>query len=129
MRSRGFTLIETMVAGAVLAIALSALVLVLGSSATSMGHHRRMTQALALGEQVTEELLAVYNTDPWVEVDTTHSRGFDERGDPNGTATGHYTVVWVVSAHPTVSGVVELDVRVVWDERSGRRSIRWQTYR
>lgn len=127
--NRGFTLIEVMIAAGVLVISLVGLV-VAGVNATKMyANQRSITQAVAVGESVTEEVLLKFETDPEINIGTSTSRYFTKNGAPTTAANAFYTVTWFVTGHPSVTGILRIRVLIQWTVNGQPKQIIWNTYR
>lgn len=90
--SRGFTIVEVLVAGSILIIGLAAVAAVIGSTLGSTVRGEQMTQATTLASEKLEDLNRYPSTDPNVAV-------------PNGTSAGSLTSN--ILQDVTVNGVTE----------------------
>jgi general secretion pathway protein I len=109
-RSRGFTLIEVVVAFAILSLASAAIYEAISTAATRSGRLNSMGPAISFAES----LLAEHSVD--VVYGTRNEEGVDGR------------LYWSVHQEPYLGGgaatgqppVVEIDVKVLWDQVGGR---------
>jgi prepilin-type N-terminal cleavage/methylation domain-containing protein len=132
-RARGFSLIEVVIASALLGIGVAAVVTGYRSAASLEAHQERVSTALHVAEGVVESLLLRYRDDPDIAVSTTSHPStpltFDAAGTPVATG-GLYAATWRASAGP-VAGSRKLDVVVTWQEPgfTGRQSLALTTHR
>lgn len=140
---RGFTLVEVMAAGAILAIGLAATLTAWGNGVALFEHQRHTTHGLHLSEAKLEELLMRVSSDPELQVGTVFgpewftAEGFASNGVgcpatptgvPPSTPGCRYRVTWEASPGG-VAKVRVLSVRAAWNERGAERSITLSTQR
>ncbi len=124
---KGFTLVEAMVAGTVFLAVFAGLIGGFIFVAHQYAHQQKMTEALAVGEQVMEELLLVQRDDGSIVEGGTFSRTYNANGIE--VPGGAYTVTWNVVAADPVPGVRSIDLRVQWAEKLGNRQLQLQSNR
>lgn len=132
-RVRAFSLIEVMIASALLGIGVAAVVSGYRSATNLESHQERVSTALHVAEGVVESLLLRYRDDPDISISTTSHPSSPLRFDADGTpvATGGlYAATWRASAGP-VTGSRKLDVVVTWQEQgfAGTQSLALTTHR
>lgn len=131
--SRGFSLIEVVIASALLGIGVAALLTGYRSAASLEAHQERVSTALHVAEGVVEALLLRYRDDPDLAISTTPHPAtplkFDVAGTPVATA-GFYAATWRASAGP-IPGSRKVDVVVTWQESAlaGTQSLALTTHR
>ena len=116
---RGFTLLELLVAFAIMGISLGMLYRATGSSARNVGEIERITQA----SELAESLLALHDALPpggWNEVGRSGGFAWSARSAPYPTSA---------AANPVVAPLYEIALTVEWDDNGQRRSIDLATLR
>ena len=117
---KAFSLIEVMIASAMLSIGLAAVMTAYGSAASLESHQEKVTQAMHLAEARMEELLLMYPDDAQLGIGVNTGSTFNADGNPGGTA--FYTVGWTVAAGP-IARTRRLEVRVTWVETRGAQEL------
>ncbi len=110
---RGFTLLELLVAFAIMGISLGMLYRATGSSARNVGEIERVTQA----SELAESLLAMLDALPpggWNEAGRSAGFGWSARSAPYATNA---------AANPAVPPLYQLALTVEWNDNGRRRSI------
>jgi prepilin-type N-terminal cleavage/methylation domain-containing protein len=111
-REAGFTLVEVLVALAVLAIAFSGIAMMGSSTMSADSHGRQQSAATLLAQAKLEELRALRRSDPAWDAGSHSEAGLFEDGSSGG---GLYTREWVVeedyNGHANLSRVT---VSVSW---------------
>jgi len=131
--ARAFSLIEVLIASALLGIGVTAMVSGYRSATSLEAHQEKVSVALHVGERVVEELLLRYREDVDIAVDgavrPTPPLRFGADGTPVTTG-GLYSVTWRATPGP-VSGSRKLDVTVNWTEQAftGAQSLVLTTHR
>ncbi len=116
---RGFTLLELLVAFAIMGISLGMLYRATGSSARNVGEIERVTQA----SELAESLLALHDALPpggWNEAGRSAGFVWSARSGPYPTGA---------AANPLVPPLYEIALTVEWDDNGRRRSIDLATLR
>lgn len=117
-RQRGLTLLELLVAFAIMAMALGLLYRVMGGSARSAGDIERYQRAMVLAQS----LLSLRDTVP--------ERGWQQAGESSGFR-------WQIQSIPYATGVSgpaipvlhEVSIAIVWSEESRQRTLELTTLR
>lgn len=117
---RGFTLIEVLVALAIMSIGLIGILALQRGAASASGYSRRATEAAILAEDKLEEL----RTAPLVVV--TDEDVVDAAGMPS--EDGPFTRAWTIAA-PASNDTSILTVSVTWVEADGDHTIQFWTLR
>ncbi len=114
MPARGFTLLEVMAAGAILAIGLAASLSAYGTGMVLFEHQRHTTHGLHLAEGKLEELLLRPSSDLELQVGTTFG---PEWFDANGFATLGTVCSPATSGVPPIANGCRY--RVTWQVTAG----------
>ena len=124
----GISLIEMMVSMAILSITLTSFMTATGSVSKIFYHQRMLTEAISVGETLTESLLLL---DPSADDLKTgsYSRYYSLEGVETTALLHTYTANWAVESYDPVPGMRELEITVSWDEMGETRSISWVTFR
>ena len=118
----GFTLLETLVATALLSMISLSFALGAASSLRYNGYAQSLTAATTLGNAKIEELTEKAATDPQLTA--------GDHADPNsplhadGTAGGTYTRSWTVTNDVPVAGLKTVEVQVTWTLYGTQRTVR-----
>lgn len=125
-RQRGMSLIEVMMAGALLAVGAAGTFSAWSTVTGIMEHQRRLTDASAVARSQLEWLLSLPSGDQALESGSHPIGAVDVFGasDPNG-----YRVTHVVVGSKPGPGFIELTVAVGWTEKFGDRQTTITTYR
>jgi prepilin-type N-terminal cleavage/methylation domain-containing protein len=125
---RGFSLIEVMIASAMLGIGLAALVTAYGTASGLESHQERVTAALHVAEGRMEELLLRFPDAADLRTGPTHGPvGFTSTGEPT-TTNPYYTVTWQTSPGP-IARTRRLEVKVSWQEGLRAQSLTLASHR
>ena len=116
-RPRGFSMIEVIIAAALLAVGVAGILSAYSTATHLDNHQHRVSSALHVAEAVVEELLLLQQTDADLTAGSHGPRGFDVDGN-RVAGTGFYSVTWAVSAgpHPRAR---RLEVKVTWTDQLG----------
>lgn len=127
---RGFTLLEVMVASALLLFGIAAVVAGL-SHATKTGKHQRyVTQGIHVAESVLENLLLANAGHPDLESGAHGPRWFNEVGEQLGAANGStFEANWTVVLNEPIPDMKRLTVTVTWLEDNVERRLSLTTDR
>lgn len=117
-RVRGFTLLEVMVAGAILVAATTGVVASLGAVANQYAHQRHLSRAIYLADGEIERLLLRYRNDPIIRDGVSQSR-----------VDGPYTIRWRTEGNTPVPRVRTIHVTVSWLEQGRTRKVSMSTMR
>lgn len=129
---RGFSLIEVMVSSTMLIAGLTGIISAISTTTSLHQHQRRITQGIAIGESVVEELLIrpISDTDLTSGNHPATPLQFDADGDRVVSGSGAYTVDWdVSSAPPAVPLMRTIKVNVRWTENGNSKTFSLSTIR
>lgn len=124
---RGFGLVELLISVSILGISLTLFLSAANAARYLFAHQRNLTQAVAVGDTVTEGLLILDSSDEAL-AEGEHMAMFTRQGLPT-SSRGFYQVTWVVSNYEEVTGMRKLDITIDWQEQGIVRSTSWTTYR
>lgn len=124
---KAFSLIEVMIASALLGIGLAAMMTAFGQATALESHQERVTAALHLAEGQLENLLLRYPDSPDLDVATHPPLGFTADGTPTTTAP-YFNLEWTVSAGP-IPRTRRVQVTVTWTEPRGAQTLSLATHR
>jgi prepilin-type N-terminal cleavage/methylation domain-containing protein len=125
---RGFSLIEVMIASAMLGIGLAALLTAFGTASGLETHQERVTAALHLAEGRMEELLLRFPDSPDLRTGVAHGPvGYTSLGDAT-TTNPFFQVTWRASAGP-IARTRRLEVKVTWKEGPRDQSLTLASHR
>ncbi len=129
MRVHGFSILEVLISGVVLFVAIVGFVQLFRHLEVTYQHQRLMTQALQIAEGRLEEILILYADDPLLAHGMTHTGpGFDRKGRPVSSAP-LFTTSWTVTGGVPIAGTRRVDVVVTWTERGETRTFSLRTVR
>ncbi len=125
MSARAFSLIEVMIASALLSVGMAAILTAFSSASALNSHQERVTVAMHLTESRMEELLLLYPDDDDLATSAHTAATYTRDGRPTTSgATGlnaaYYSVGWVVDAGP-LARTRRLNVTTTWNEASLQR--------
>jgi prepilin-type N-terminal cleavage/methylation domain-containing protein len=124
---KAFSLIEVMIASAMLGIGLAALMTAHGTAAGLSTHQERVTAALHLAEGQMENLLLRFPDSSDLSVGAAHGPiTFSSAGQPTGTP--FYSLSWTVSPGP-IPRTRRVDVTVNWTEGQRAQTLTLTTHR
>jgi type II secretion system protein I len=115
--ARGFSLLETMIAGAIFLVAMLGVVSAVGTATAQYQHQRNATIALQVAERTMEELLLEYSTSSELN-EGGHTRGYDVNGEPTAAAQPRFVASWVITPNMPVSTSRRIDLGVTWTDKS-----------
>jgi prepilin-type N-terminal cleavage/methylation domain-containing protein len=124
---RAFSLIEVMIASAMLGVGLAALMTAYGQATSLESHQERVTAALHLAEGHLENLLLRYPDSPDLSASTHPTLGFTADGTPTASAP-FFNLTWTVSPGP-IPRTRRIDVTVTWTEPRGPQTLSLSTHR
>lgn len=125
---RGFTLIEVMVASAILLVGIAAVVSALSISTRTAAHQRHVTQALHVTENLMEGLLLANAGHATLDTGDHGPRWFNDVGEETDAAST-YEVRWSVEANKPIEGMKRLTVTTRWKEEARERAVSLTTDR
>lgn len=116
-RTRGFTLVEMIVATVVLAIGVVSAMLCIGSATRVTGIAQEYTRATLIAQRRLAE----------IDADPNQLSGGEQQGDYAEEEPGFR---WAQSVEPTgISGLVRVSLAVEWKSPTGTRRALFSTYR
>jgi prepilin-type N-terminal cleavage/methylation domain-containing protein len=127
VRRRGLSLIEVMVAGALLGVGAAGTLSAWGTVTTLLERQRRVTDATSLARSSIERLLALAPGDPALDPGDRIDGHFDVFGAP--LKDGGYIVRHKIAANQPAAGFIKLTVDVQWSDLLGSRSVTISTFR
>ena len=125
--SRGFTLMEVVVAMGMLGLALGFSTYSTNMISSSYTLNRRMSKAHDVAGIVLEELLSVFESDVKL-TNGIHTQLFDDECKKLAVG-GVFTATWTVRTNFPITKIMEISLRVTWDDNGRTRSVRYLTYR
>jgi type II secretion system protein I len=129
---RGFTLLEVLVALAILGVSIASVLRLIGVSARAATRTEAMTRALFVAEELMEELSTLNESELRARGGVTadyaeHERRMIQRRE-GGTSTlespptpGRYSYAVAVMADPNEPGLYRVHLDVIWPEARGTR--------
>lgn len=126
--SGGFGIVELVISLVMLTVTITTFMTISQTTQRLNLRHAYLTQALAAGEQVTEELLMKGTSDADLSAGS-HSRYFDRRGRETTAGAHVYEVIWTVKPWATVPGVLQVEINVQWQGPDNLEEVRWTTWR
>ena len=123
---RGFSLIEVMVASAILLVGISASVIGFGAASQAYTHQQKLSQATLLAEANMEELIGLLPGHANLDPGAHGPRHYDHEGRAQATPST-YAVSWTITT--TAAGLRDIIVKVQWQEQVGTRSLSLRTQR
>lgn len=127
-RETGISLIELMISLSILSITLTSFLSATSAVSKIFYHQRMLTQAIAVGESLTEGLLLLDPSDSDLNTGV-YAKYYSIKGSETTIGLATYTAEWVVQSYDPVPGMRELEVSVYWEERGESKDISWITYR
>ncbi len=124
---RGFTLMEVVIAMGMLGLALAFSTYSTNMISASYTLNRRMSKAHDVASVVLEELLSVYESDVKLTIGA-HTQVYDD-DIKKIVAPGVFTATWTVRPNFPITKIMEISLRVTWDDNGRTRSVRYLTYR
>jgi prepilin-type N-terminal cleavage/methylation domain-containing protein len=125
--SRGFTLMEVLFALAMVGTALGFSMYSTNLIGSTYSINRRLSKAHDVAGEVLEELLTIYDSDAKLTAGD-HTQNYDDSGRKTaGAAT--FTATWTVRHNFPLTKVMEIQLRVEWNDNGHSRSVRYLTYR
>ena len=129
MIRRAFTLIEVMIAGAILAVGATA---VLAAYSTTLGlieHQRRLVSAVDVTQSKLEELLACQTTSPELAAGSHAPETVDQLGRAAAAGPEAYTVEYDITMGNPSAGYMLIVVQTSWHETKGARFTKFAAFR
>lgn len=120
------SLLEAMMLGAILLIALEGNMAVVSASSGFYGHQHHLAQATHVGQALLEDLMLAYDSDPDL-APGAHVAEFD--ANARRLAGGTYTANWSVTQDAPFPKIRTIAVTLTWLEKGVSRSAQFTTYR
>jgi len=129
MRRRGFTLLEVLVATAIMALAVTAALSALRTSLGNAGRQAELERAASLAHRKMDELLAAPSLPHGQPLGGVFSPEYT-----GGVEAGWSALVMPAEAvttppAPNSAGLERIQLELWWRTQSGRKSMRLETYR
>lgn len=133
MTGRAFSLIEVMIASALLSIGMAAILTAFSSASSLNTHQERVTIGMHLSEARMEELLLLYPDDDELSTAVHTPLPYTRAGAPTttgatGTNAAFYLVGWTVSAGP-MPRTRRIDVTTTWKESGRPQRVQFTSHR
>lgn len=122
LRRAGFTLMEVLVALAVLLVGAAVIVSVATTASEMYQQRRHFTQAILVAEAKMEGLLVLEPESTELSVGEHGPERVDIRGEPAPDG-GLFSTTWTVSAHEVELSMVDVRVVVTWSEEGHRQYV------
>ena len=116
----GFTLIEIMIAIAILAIGILGLMAMQLTAAKSNTQARKVTESAAWAADEFERLLLADYDDLAAGASTPSDSLLNNTALPADTFRGPYTVTYNVTENTPIDNVKRIEITVAWNDGSGR---------
>ncbi len=127
--SAGFSIIEFVFAVSVVGYVLVGFSATANTATMHFRHFRNLSQAVAIADAITEQLLIMDASDDSLR-EGTHTRYYNRTGArARRLGDRFYTGMWVVSNYEDVPGIRRIDISVSWMEKYHERQVNWTTYR
>lgn len=123
----GFSLLEVMVASAILLIGISGMVSAVHSGRAIQARNQHSTTALEIAEREIERLFILPGGNAALSIGDHGPFEFDRQGDAVGN-NGHFTMDYSVSTL-AVAGVEEIDMKVAWQFDTRTQSVTLKGFR
>ncbi len=128
--SRGLTFPELLMSVAILGIVMASFAGVVNGANRAFRHTRDRAKAIAIAEELTEQLLIMDGGDPALAVDREHSEAYDRTGHLAALPADQYFLAsWTVTPHDAIPNIRRIDLEVSWSEAGTERSVGWFTFR
>ncbi|MGE4132800.1 MAG: prepilin-type N-terminal cleavage/methylation domain-containing protein [Bdellovibrionales bacterium] len=127
LNERGFTLPEVIAAAAMLGAAIYLSSFVSDSIANGYQSTRRVSRAHEVASLTLEELLSTFSSDAKLQ-NGDHTQEFDTELK-KVAAGGVYKAAWTVTWNFPITKIMQISLRVSWDDKGHERGVRYLTYR
>jgi len=125
----GLGLVELLIALTILAMVMTSFSQSASWAHQALRHSARVSQAVAIGEALTEHLLMLNVSDDAL-TEGAHQVTLNPDGTVSTSQQGSgYVASWIVTPHESVTGVRQLTIRVTWQERGRPQEVTWFTFR
>ncbi len=124
----GFSLVEMLIACAVLILAFEHAVGALSVNSKLSGHQTKLAGAMHVGRSVMEGLLMASSADPRLAAGA-HVEMYDSDSSPVTVGTGEYTARWTVVHDAPFTSIQSLRLEISWQEAGVQRSVDFVSYR
>lgn len=126
LNAQGFSLIEVLVAVALVGVAIVANLTISGQIAKNLGYDTNIAIATQLSSNVMEDLMIRNSSDPLLAAGT-HSQDFDL--NQIQVVNGSFTVSWVVSLDTPMMSVMQIVETVSIHSQAAARSVVLTSFR
>lgn len=118
-RSRAFTLVEVMAAGAVFLLVVGGVLTSYGMASRQFRVFQEQTQALNVANGVIEDLVLATSASSQLDPTLAHSKTYDAEG--NAVAGGAYLATWTIAPDVPIAGMRQITLSVTWTDENAHR--------
>lgn len=129
--SRGFTLVEVIVAGTFFLVSFAGMVTGISYATKQYEHQRNLTSAIAVCETVMEQLMLLQQNDARLTAGDTTTQHYDIDGNQvaQSSASAVFTGEWSVAGDTPLQGLRTITLTISWEESVGTRNLQLESVR